>query len=129
MNNMSYECFAGLGQHTINDLCHLAGISPATPSLEICSNDLVFKDFQHTLEHFMDGWASTDFEQRLCTRSNNENPFAFDRTQDRAYVHYAMKVFRKASMKMESHLFNTMAQKGWFDPGHTIGISHSIPHI
>jgi len=72
----------------------------------------------------MDSWVSSDFESRLCTRSNDSNPFAFDRAQDRAYTTYAIKIFKKATTKMDSNMYNEMARKGWFDPNHEIGEQH-----
>jgi len=121
MKENSCESFAGFGCHLVNDLLAMVPLHPATPARDICSNDILFRDFETTICTFMDQWTSKAFRSRICTRSNNANPFAFSAVADALYASTYIFVYRKAIANVPTKLYNRLVSEGLLDPRHTIG--------
>jgi len=123
MKENSCKSFAGFGCHLVNDLLAMVPLHPATPARDICSNDILFRDFETTICTFMDQWTSKAFRSRICTRSNNANPFAFSAVADALYASTYIFVYRKAIANVPTKLYNRLVSEGLLDPRHTIGTS------
>jgi len=129
MKDNTWECFAGFGSHLISDLLATIPLHPATPAYDVCANSQTFIRFKETMCTYMDQWMSTNFLNRICTRSNDSNPFAFADTTDTLYTSSFIFVFRKAVAKVPTALYNEMTAQGLLDPRHTIGVFHRFSHL
>jgi len=130
MGDNTNESFAGFGCHLINDLLATIPLHPATPAYDVCADTRTFERFKATMCTYMDQWNSPTFLNKICTRSNDSNPFAFAATTDTLYTSMFIFVFRKAVAKVSTTLYNKMTAQGLLDPRHTIGmLGHLLPNL
>lgn len=119
-------CFFAFGRHTANDFLHSIGLFPGAPAAYICTSDIRFDTFLNGIQAYMRQWASYDFLHNASAICNSTNPFAYNYTSFHFYRAFLL-VFRKASVTVPQHLFNTMMRGGLFNPEHCIG--EPIPRI
>lgn len=113
--------FNGFGQHTANDVLHLLGIHPLTPTWAICESDTLFHRLRGGLETMTDEWHSPAFLYRVAAQVNSDNPFSYQYHVDQAYKATYVHVYRKIQACVCANLYPQLAKPGLLDPLHTIG--------
>jgi hypothetical protein len=121
MHSNAQNCFAGFGRHTITDFLHSINLHPSTPPHEVCKEEDTFQSFRTGLLLFLDSWVSKGYQNHVCTRNNDENPFGFHKYADNRFTQSFIKVFRKAFCLISVDTYTDLARRGMFDPYHVIG--------
>lgn len=114
--------FSSFGRHMINDALHALELWPGIPIGEICASPARFEQFKDGLL----AYTSELYERHrkyCCAKSNNgDNPFAYQHNIASKYDAMMMKVFRKCYVQISAQRYNSMVQRGDFDPRHIIGL-------
>lgn len=122
MAQNSFNCFAGYGQHTINDFLFQLAIHPHTPEHIICQNDKVYDEFKEHLHHYMNQFHGPRFLNGAATVANDNNPFYFNQSSNDEYIKSWVQVFRRTEIFVPKDLYNRYAERGLLDADHTVGM-------
>ncbi|EJD37419.1 hypothetical protein AURDEDRAFT_73274, partial [Auricularia subglabra TFB-10046 SS5] len=113
--------FNGFGRHTANDICHELQIHPGTPAYEVCSDVEQWTHFKRRLHEYLASLRAPYVLKNGGATINSSYPFQFHALGSTYFINNCVTVFRKCAVQIPSDQYMEMAEKGLFDPSHTIG--------
>ncbi|KAL1729338.1 hypothetical protein EV714DRAFT_273772 [Schizophyllum commune] len=113
--------FNAFGRHTANDAAHGMGVFPNTPISAFVDDDLVFKQFTHSLKSYLAQFDNPEYLNAMVSLPSSSNPFAFNHVPHKKYVDRYIHVFRRSDVWVSAPLYNHLLVYGLLDKDHVIG--------
>lgn len=117
-----FNCFAGIGNYSANDLLHTICVHPFTPSHVICASDELFAKFELGIKSYIAQFSAPDYLNCASSVVNTTNPFAFNDHQNTEFLSKWILVYQRSCAVVPIPLFNEMSSLGLLDPAHEIGM-------